>query len=136
MIRFTMILGLLVGVVATFSSPSNAQVKKETMDQKIRRQIVHGDIDVKIQEQTRDPCDRGDLVTITSTTDGDVVLRPGEEKYFKIDKDKDKYTGSGGWYFKCGSTPEKARIKGASIIRATRKENGVIDWYWVLIEPK
>ena len=80
-----------------YPSQAAAQAKKETMDQKIKRQIAAGDINVKIQDQTRDACDRGNDVTITSSTAGDVVLKPGEEKFFKIVKVNDEFTRSGGF---------------------------------------
>jgi hypothetical protein len=126
----------VLGISAALALLSGPRCLAETVDEKIKKQIAAGAIEVKTQDHTRDACDRGNNITITSTTDGDVVLKPGEEKYFKIDKDKDDYTRSGGWYWKCGNTPEKARIKGATYIKAIRKENGVVDWYWVLVELK
>ena len=98
-----------------------------------------GEDNIKIMSHTRDSCDKENLITVTSTTDGDVLLNPGQTKYFQIRR-FDSYTKSGGWYWKCGNTPEQSRIKGASedflgrsiVIKAIRKSNGVIDWYTVV----
>ncbi|MEK6282633.1 MAG: hypothetical protein AABN95_19915 [Acidobacteriota bacterium] len=91
-----------------------------------------GEGHIKVLSHTRDSCDKENHITITSTTDGDVVLIPGDTKYFKIKK-FDGYTKSGGWYWKCGNTPEQSRIKGGSgVVKAIRKSNGVVDWYTVV----
>jgi hypothetical protein len=98
-----------------------------------------GEGNIRIIHHTRDACDEENDITITSTTDGDVVLRPGTTKYFKI-KQFDSYTKRGGWYWECGTTPEQSCIAGASkeyqgktvFIKAIRKANGVVDWYTVV----
>ncbi len=88
---------------------------------------------IQIEDHTRDACDRGNDITITTTTDGKVVLKPGETKFFEIKKD-DQYTRSGGWVFYCGNSEERARIRGSTYIMAVRKNNGVVDWFWVTIK--
>jgi hypothetical protein len=106
-----------------------------TEDDEIKKGLANGKVIVKIGERTRDACDRANNITITSTTDGDVILKPGEEKYFQIKK-TDDYTMSGGWYWKCGNSLERSRIKGATHIKAVRSERGVTDWYVVTIERR
>lgn len=109
----------------------------ETVDQKIKRMEAAGAINIITKEKTTDACDKSNDVVFTSTTDGDVVVKPGETKYFKIDKDKDEYTRSGGYYWKCGNSPERSRIKGATYIKVIRKaDTGAFDQYWVEIELK
>ena len=102
-----------------------------TVDQQFKQL---GEDNIVIEAHTRDSCDADDLITINSTTDGDVELLPGRTRYFRIRR-FDSYTKSGGWYWKCGNTPEKSRIKLASInnkvIKAVRAEGGVVDWYRV-----
>jgi hypothetical protein len=94
-----------------------------------------GEDRIRLLNHTRDACDLENLVTITSTTDGNVELLPGETKYFRIRK-FDSYTKSGGWYWKCGNSDEQSRIENASqgltAIKAMRTQRGVIDWYWVV----
>jgi hypothetical protein len=93
-----------------------------------------GEDHIDILNHTRDSCDKENLVTITSTTDGDVELHPGRTRYFRIRK-FDSYTKSGGWYWKCGNTDEQSRITWGSqrgvYIKAVRTGGGVIDWYSV-----
>jgi hypothetical protein len=93
-----------------------------------------GEDHIRILNHTRDSCDKENLVTITSTTDGDVELLPGLTRYFRIKK-FDGYTKSGGWYWKCGNTEEQSRITWGSqrgvYIKAVRTGRGVIDWYSV-----
>ena len=106
-----------------------------TVDKKFKKL---GEDNIEVFNHTRDACDRENDITITSTTDGDVTLLPGQTKYFQIKK-FDGYTKSGGWYWKCGNTPEQSRLGGASgkvvdkpvVIKAIRKLNGVVDWYSV-----
>jgi hypothetical protein len=89
-----------------------------------------GEDKIKVLDHTRDSCDRENTVTITSTTDGDVELLPGETRYFRIKK-FDSYTKSGGWYWLCGNTEEQSRIQNASqgktVVKAMRTSRGVID---------
>src|SRR5262245_4781917 len=129
--RFAVVSGL-AWVVALAPSVASA----ETVDEKIKKQLRAGAIDIKIGEHTRDACDRRNNITVVAATDKDVVIKPGETKYFKINKDKGDYERSGGWYWMCGGSRERARIKGAIYIKAVRKENGVTDWYSVAIELK
>jgi hypothetical protein len=124
---FTQVLALVVLLSA------NPVARAETIDERFKKL---GENKLEVGDHTRDACDRANVVTITSTTDGDIQLRPGETKYFEIDKKKDGYTQSGGWYWKCGNSEEKARIRGATYIKAVRKENGVIDWYSVTLKAK
>lgn len=106
----------------------------QTVDARIRRMEAAGDIRIVVKEETRDACDRNCDVTFTSTTDGDVVVRPGETKYFKIDK-RDDYTRSGGYYWKCCGTGERSRIKGATYIKVVRRtDTGAFTQYWVDLE--
>ena len=92
-----------------------------------------GEDKIRILDHTRDSCDMENLVTITSTTDGDVELLPSDTRYFRIRK-FDSYTKSGGWYWKCGNSDEQSRIQNASqgktVVKAIRTSRGVIDWYW------
>ena len=120
------------GMMALNSSMAIA----ETVDQRIKNAVDAGTIKIVIQDHTRDACDRGNDITITSATDPNVVVRPGKTTYFKINKDKGDYERSGGWRWKCGDSEERARIKGATYIKVIRNERGVTDWYWVLIELK
>lgn len=103
-----------------------------TVDEKFKQL---GEDNIEILSHTRDSCDKEDLITITSTTDGDVELLPGQVRYFRIKK-FDSYTKSGGWYWKCGNTEEQSRIEGASqgktVVKAMRTARGVVDWYWVV----
>ncbi len=114
MTLFTKFLLSATLVAAVTSSSARA----ETVDEKIKKAEASDLIKIVTQDHTRDACDRGNNITITSTTDGDVVLKPGETKYFMIDKDKGDYERSGGWKWNCGATPERARIKGATYIKA------------------
>src|SRR5262245_26117179 len=104
-------------------------------DDDIKRGVANGRLIVKIGERTRGAWDPANNITITSTTDGNVILKPGEEKYFRIKQDDD-YTRSGGWYWKCGNSLEKSRIRGATHIKAVRSDRGVTDWYAVTIERR
>src|SRR5262245_53816045 len=131
MVRFALACFLLASV---FSGLTRSDAPQVTVDQKIKKQEADGVIVIKVQEHTRDACDRGNDITIISATDRDVVLKPGGTKYFKINKDRGEYERSGGWYWRCGRTLERARIKGATYIKAVRNEQGVTDWYWVQIE--
>jgi hypothetical protein len=101
-----------------------------TVDKKLKKL---GEDNMEILEHTRDACDQEDDITITSTTDGDVSLLPGQTKYFDV-KRFDSFTKSGGWYWKCGNTPEKSRLPikhNRTFVKAIRKKNGVVDWYTV-----
>lgn len=128
--RYALLASLVLSAVAVGPSITFAQQKTE--DETIRKNLEGKRFIEKIGEHTRDSCDRANDLVITSTTDGDVVLRPGDTKYFRI-RDQDAYTRSGGWYWKCGNALEKARIKGATLIKAVRSERGVTDWYSVTI---
>lgn len=102
----------------------------QTIDEKFKSV---GEDRIQIEEHTRDSCDIACDVVITTTTDGDVFLKPGKTKYFQIDK-VDEYTRSGGWRWKCCKSPEQSRIRGATYIKAVRKnDTGAIDWYWVTL---
>lgn len=90
---------------------------------------------ISIDEQTSDSCRfegaKVQRVLITSTTDGEIELKPGETKYFRIKKIGD-WTRSGGWYFKCEGSDEQARMKGAEYVKAVRSaETGEVTWYRV-----
>lgn len=93
-----------------------------------------GEDNITILNHTRDSCDKEDLITITSTTDGNVELLPGQTRYFRIKK-FDSYTKSGGWYWKCGNTEERSCITYGSergiVVKAVRSGRGVVDWYSV-----
>ena len=89
---------------------------------------------IQVHDHTRDACDREHIVSIKSATDGDIRLEPGDTKFFKI-RDRDNYERSGGFYRNCGDSDERARIDRADYIQAIRKDNGVIDWFWVSIVP-
>jgi hypothetical protein len=116
--------GGVVLAVLSFTAP---QAAAQTVDEEFKQL---GEDAIEIIDHTRDACDKDDLVRITSTTDGSVTLRPGQVRYFRI-RDIDDYTRSGGWYWRCGGSEERARIKGANYIKSIRKANGVIDWYKV-----
>lgn len=106
----------------------------ETVDAKITKGEANGTIKINTKEHTRDACDKSCDVTFTSTTDGEVVVKPGETKYFKIRK-SDDYTRSGGYYWKCCNSAERSRIKGATYIKVVRKEDtGAFDQYWIELE--
>jgi hypothetical protein len=125
---------LVVGVVFTLAvCPSGASAQTE--NDRIKDGIANGRLVVIEGEHTRDACDRSNNITITSTTDGDVILRPGDVKYFRISR-KDAFTRSGGWYWKCDNSLEKARLRGATIIKAVRSEKGVTDWYAVTVQQR
>jgi hypothetical protein len=89
---------------------------------------------IQVHDHTRDACDRENDVIIKSATDGDIRLVAGDTKFFKI-RDHDNYERSGGFYWTCGDSDERARISRADFIQAIRKDNGVIDWFWVSIVP-
>lgn len=122
--------GLIMGVLACFFAIGPSSLQAETVDEKFKK--LKPD-QIKVKDHTRDACDKADDITVTSTTDGNVVIKPGDTKYFKIKKDDD-YTRSGGFYFKCGGTGERARLKGATYIKAVRLDSGPVDWYRVEIE--
>jgi hypothetical protein len=106
----------------------------ETVDERIKRMEAAGELRVVVKERTTDACDKSCVVTFTSTTDGNVEVRPGETKYFKIDKRND-YTKSGGYYWKCCNSLERSRIRGATYIKVVRRaDTGAFDQYWVEIE--
>jgi hypothetical protein len=106
----------------------NSAARADTIDEQFKK---FNEKQIKIKDQTSDACDRANVVTITSTTDGKIDLRPGQTKYFKIARDKDEFCRSGGWYWSCGGSKEQSRIPKADYIKAVRKDNGVIEWYWV-----
>lgn len=107
-------------------------LRAETVDEKIKKGESSGIFRVVIKEHTRDACDKACDVTFTSTTDGDVVVKPGETKYFMRNKDVDDYTRSGGYYWKCCNTAEQSRISGSTYIKVVRKaDTGAIDQYYV-----
>jgi hypothetical protein len=124
-VRVNSMLLLLLSVISAHIFTSQAYAG--TVDQEFKSA---GEDSIDIIDHTRESCDKGDNVTVMSTTDGGVILKPKRTKYFRID-DSDNYTKSGGWYWKCGNTPERSRISGANVIKAIRKANGVIDWYSV-----
>jgi hypothetical protein len=106
----------------------------QTIDQKFKN-LRQGSI--RVLEHTRDACDRGSDIMVTSTIDGSVIIRPGETRYFQI-KELDSYTFGGGWYWQCEEAfylyqkEERSRIKGARYIKAVRNaDTGAIDWYSV-----
>jgi hypothetical protein len=104
----------------------------QTVDQLLRMLDAQGKL--RVMKKTTDACDRICDLVFTSTTDGDVVVRPGETKYFKIDR-IDDYTSSGGYYWICCKTKERSRIQGAVYIKVVRKaDTGAFDQYWVTIE--
>jgi hypothetical protein len=108
----------------------------ETVDSFIKRKVAAGEFNVVIKEHTRDACDKSCNVTFTSTTDGNVVVRPGETKYFRRNKDIDDYTRSGGYYWKCCNTDERSRIRDSTFIMVVRKEDtGAFDQFWVELAP-
>lgn len=113
----------------------NGMFSQTTVDARLKKKEADGVIRIITREHTRDACDKSCDVTFTSTTDGNVVVRPGETKYFKIHKDMDDYTRSGGYYWKCCNTAERSRISGATYIKVVRKaDTGAFDQYWVEIE--
>lgn len=127
-------LTLVVAISACMAGPLPSNQRAETVDQRIRRMEAAGEVTITTREHTRDACSRTCDVTFTSTTDGDVVVRPGETKYFKIRK-SDDYTRSGGYYWKCCTSDERSRIKGSTYIKVVRKaDTGAFDQYWVEIE--
>jgi hypothetical protein len=128
---------LLSGVVACIIAIAPTVASAETVDEKIKKGEAAGTIKIVTKENTRDACDKSCDVTFTSTTDGDVVVKPGETKYFKRNKDIDDYTRSGGYYWKCCNSAERSRIRGSTYIKVVRKEDtGAFDQYWVEIELK
>ncbi len=139
MTRSAFVVALFAGLLLLPASQALSQEKKkkkETVDDRIRRMEGAGEIAVITREHTRDACSKVCAVTFTSTTDGDVVVMPGETKYFKIDK-KDDYTRSGGYYWRCCDSPERSRIKGATYIKVVRNaDTGAFDQYWVELELK
>ena len=107
---------------------------KETEDQRLRRLESAGEIQLVPLEHTADSCLKSCDVVFTSTTDGLVVVRAGESRYFRIDKQRDEYTASGGYYWTCCGSPERSRITGATYIKVTRnEETGMMDQYRVEI---
>lgn len=84
----------------------------------------------KVLESTRDACSRTNVVTVTSAVGGACEIRPGETKYFVIHA-RDEYTRSGGWYWRCGTSEEQSRLRGAAAIKVVRDARGVTDWYSV-----
>ena len=93
-----------------------------TVDEKFKKL---GNNEIEVLDHTRDACDKSHIVRIFCT-DGNVVLKPKETRYFKTRRT------DGSWNWTCVSTVlERARISGAVYIKAVRKANGVIDWYKV-----
>jgi hypothetical protein len=99
-------------------------------DAKILDRLRNGRLNPVLGAHTRDACDRAQDIVITSTTEGNLILRRGETKFFRI-REQDDYTRSGGWYWKCGNSLERARIRDAKFIKAVRNDRGVTDWYEV-----
>jgi len=107
-----------------------------TVDEKIKKGEADGTIEITTKGNTHDACDKGCDVTFTSTTDGDVVVKPGETKYFEINK-TDDFTRDGGFQWKCCGSSERSRIKGATYIKVVRKEDtGAFEEFWVEIKLK
>lgn len=111
---------LAAGVLAVALPELSAQ----TLDQLLNDKAL---IMVEV-ERTRDACDRSNDITITSALGGNVVVRKSETRLFEIDRNKDDYTRSGGWYWKCGESLERSRIRGARYIKVIRNERGLTDW--------
>ena len=86
---------------------------------------------IRVEETTKDQCRNcGDAVTIKSATDGDVKLACGEIKYFDVSSQ------NGEWKWYCGGSGERARMAGASVVRASRvRETGEITWEKVTFLP-
>jgi hypothetical protein len=74
----------------------------------------------RVVDQTTDACDKNDKLTFTSTTDGNVVVAPGQTKFIRI-KPTDDYTREGGYYWKCGTSNEKSRLNDALYVEVQRK---------------
>jgi len=151
MLRHALAWALLLGIGVLNSMTAVAadrkvaeDKKKETVDEKLKRMEANNDITIVTKGHTHDGCNKPANLTFTSTTDGDVVVKLGETKYFKIDKekyankdkDKDAYVKDGGFFWKCGDSEEKSRIKGATYIKIVRTTEGEFDSYWVEIELK
>ncbi len=127
---------LTVGLAAIFIGLSAVTASAETVDARIKRMEAAGEITISTKEKTTDACDKSCDVTFTTTTDGNVVVKPGETKYFKINK-TDDYTRDGGFRWNCCNTGEKSRIKGSTYIKIVRKaDTGAFDSYWVEVELK
>jgi hypothetical protein len=123
---------LLSTAVACIISLTPSLATAETVDEQLRKLDAQGKL--RVMEQTTDACDKNCPVTFTSTTDGDVVVQPGETKYFKI-KPIDDYTRGGGYYWKCCGSQERSRMKGSVYIKVMRRANtGAFDQYWVTID--
>lgn len=100
------------GLLLTLIAPANAG----TVDQWFKQHPS----DFRVIDQTTDACDKNNRVTFTSTTDGNVVVAPGETKFFRI-KSTDDYTREGGYYWKCDTSNEQSRLNDALYVEVQRK---------------
>jgi hypothetical protein len=115
-------------VLLTASSPLMAV----TVDQRLKRLPAGA---IELGDKITDHCrDTSHDVTITTTTDGEFVLKAGDVKYFEIKK-SDDYTRGGGWCWMCGSTGWRSKIGGATYIKAERSAvDGSIVWQVVKLK--
>jgi len=114
-----------------FASHLSAQTANEISD-KIAQDDAKGR--VSVISNTTDACDKNNDLKF-ETAYGDLIVKAGETKYFKVRKDDD-YGRSGGYKWHCAGSNDKSRLDGALYIKVVRKaDTGAFQQFKIDIIP-